>query len=134
MKYSIYDSNYGVRARGLTPLEVLRECEDYEIRESEYRGAPMFELWLRNAYGWSKSVAVSFAPTAEEAEQEIATDYIAGKFWPLKVDVIADTEWPQFVAQYVRDLEPEEDEDFDLRTFFRLSEAELAQVRAILKE
>ena len=111
--YTVLDSNGSVLDRHCTVAEaahtvMIEDGHEYEIREGEYKGVRMFELWTsqfsRNSgcyNGLTKSVIFSLNPDRKTAEAEIYREVIKTAVWWKHCNVQSDEDYDAMLAETV---------------------------------
>lgn len=105
MKFTVIDHNGEALGQHLAEEEaahiiLTHDGADYEIREDDWRGTKIFELWTRKQVAnkpWTKTVVFSMADTRPEAEAEIFADVCAAR-WPRHLEAISDATYDAILA------------------------------------
>ncbi len=103
--FTVIDYNGEALGRHLTVPEAAsiilnHDGADYEIREGEWQGSKIFELWTRKQVAnkpWTKTGMFSFADTRAEAEAEIFGQVCITR-WPHHPEAIPDAQYDEILA------------------------------------
>jgi hypothetical protein len=105
MKLTVIDYNGEALGRHLTEADaahtiLTHDGADYEIREGEWKGSKIFELWTRKQVAnkpWTETAVFSMADTRAEAEAEIFAEVCAAR-WPRHPEAISDDQYDEILA------------------------------------
>ncbi len=104
--FTVIDYNGEAIDRHLTAAEAAsiilnHDGADYEIRDGEWKGSKIYELWTRKQVAnkpWTKTVVFSFSDTRAEAEAEIFAEVCAAR-WPHHPEAISDAQYDEMIAE-----------------------------------
>lgn len=108
--FTVIDYDGTVLDRYLTAREAAsiilnHDGADFDIREGEYYGSKIFELWTRKQCAnrpWTKTIVCSIEETRDEAEAEIFAEVCAAR-WPRHPEAFTDEQFDRMIAETEHD-------------------------------